>query len=163
MKATVLLIETKLGTIKVELDTERAPNTSDHIVRLVKKGMYAGGCIYRSEPGFVVQGGIPDGGAPNMAWERTGLKNARGTISMARAGDPNTEESAGTGSSEFFINLAENGRLDGYKWPYVVFGKVVEGMEVVDKVAALPVRQEGRIRLLNEPIKFAVKIIVERE
>jgi len=158
MNNASLTLETALGKIKIELDAAKAPKTSAHIVKLAKDGAYANGCVYRSEPGFVIQGGIPDGEAPNVAWEKTGLRNARGTISMARAGDPNAEESAGTGSSEFFINLAENGRLDGYKWPYVVFGKVVEGMEVVDKIATLPVRQEGRIRMLAEPIKFKAKV-----
>jgi cyclophilin family peptidyl-prolyl cis-trans isomerase len=76
--------------------------------------------------------------ADNIPWEDTGLKNKRYTLSMARSGNANSESDSDTGSSQFFINHADNADLDNYNYPYVVFGKVIEGFSVVDAIASVP-------------------------
>jgi peptidylprolyl isomerase len=122
-------LETNMGTIKIALDPEM-PFTAGNFETLVQKGYYNGVIFHRVIAGFMLQGGDPTGtgrGGPGYAIKdefSPGNKNDRGTISMANAG-PNT------GGSQFFINLVNNNFLDG-KHP--VFGKVVEGMDVVDKI-----------------------------
>ena len=129
-------LETNKGDILIELYGEM-PLTASNFKSLVEKGTYNGVIFHRIIDGFMIQGGDPTGtgrGDPNIPnikdeFTNTDLdKNDRGTISMANAG-PNT------GSSQFFINLVNNNFLDG-KHP--VFGKVVEGMEVVDSMAKVP-------------------------
>ncbi|HVN73770.1 MAG TPA: peptidylprolyl isomerase [Methanoregula sp.] len=123
-------LETSMGVIVIELDPEM-PVTAGNFETLVKKGYYDGVIFHRVISGFMIQGGDPTGtgmGGPGYAIqdEFTGHnRNDRGTLSMANAG-PNT------GGSQFFINLVNNNFLDA-KHP--VFGKVVEGMDVVDKIA----------------------------
>jgi peptidylprolyl isomerase len=122
-------LETNMGTITIALDPEM-PVTAGNFETLVQKGYYNGVIFHRVIAGFMLQGGDPTGtgrGGPGYAIKdefSPGNKNDRGTISMANAG-PNT------GGSQFFINLVNNNFLDG-KHP--VFGKVVEGMDVVDKI-----------------------------
>ena len=123
-------LETNMGTITIALDPEM-PVTAGNFESLVKKGYYDGVIFHRIINGFMIQGGDPAGtgmGGPGYVIKDEFTKNNRndrGTISMANAG-PNT------GGSQFFINLVGNNFLDG-KHP--VFGKVVEGMDVVDKIA----------------------------
>jgi peptidylprolyl isomerase len=123
-------LETTLGNITIALDPAM-PVTAGNFESLVKKGFYNGVIFHRVINGFMIQGGDPEGtgmGGPgyNIKDEFTANnRNVRGTISMANAG-PNT------GGSQFFINLVNNNHLDS-KHP--VFGKVVEGMDVVDKIA----------------------------
>src|SRR3989344_1610779 len=132
-KYTNVSLETTQGTIVLELYTGQMPITAGNFVKLVKEGFYDGIIFHRIINGFMIQGGDPTGtgmGGPGykIKDEFTGTdldKNLRGTISMANAG-PNT------GGSQFFINLADNNFLDG-KHP--VFGKVIEGMDVVDSIA----------------------------
>ena len=81
-------------------------------------------------------------------------KSTRNYSSMARSGDPDDQASSGTGSSEFFINLAGNTNLDSYAYPYVVFGKVVSGFSIIDQIAALPTSSSGGIQMINDPISF---------
>ena len=125
--------------IKIELYPEIAPNTVNNFVSLVDKGFYNGLTFHRVIPGFMIQGGCPQGtgtGGPGycIAGEfaqngfRNSLKHTRGVISMARAMDPN---SAG---SQFFIMHADAPHLDG---AYAAFGKVISGMDVVDEIAAV--------------------------
>jgi peptidylprolyl isomerase len=122
-------LETNMGTIKIALDPEM-PVTAGNFETLVQKGYYNGVIFHRVIAGFMLQGGDPTGtgrGDPGYAIKdefSPSNKNDRGTLSMANAG-PNT------GGSQFFINLVNNNFLDG-KHP--VFGKVVEGMDVVDKI-----------------------------
>jgi len=132
---------TSLGTIKLELDGKQAPLTVTHFLKLVESGFYEGTVFHRVIPGFMAQGG---GHTPNLKLKDTdetipnesgnGLTNARGTIAMARTGDPHSA------NSQFFINVADNARLDPKKdtyrgsWGYTVFGSVIEGMEVVDEI-----------------------------
>lgn len=130
--ATVLL-ETTKGDIKIELFSD-APLTAGNFRKLVEKGFYDSTTFHRVIPGFMVQGGDPDGdgtGGPGYTIKdefRPGNKNDRGTISMANAG-PNT------GGSQFFLNVVNNNFLDK-KHP--TFGKIVAGMDIVDAIANTP-------------------------
>lgn len=137
----VVTIEMKSGqTIEVELYPKAAPNTVNNFISLVKKGFYDGTKFHRVIPGFMIQGGDPDGngsGGPGYSipgeFSDNGvtndLKHTRGVISMARTGDPN---SAG---SQFFIMVADADYLNGQ---YAAFGKVIKGMDTVDAIVNLP-------------------------
>ena len=134
-------IETSMGTITVELDDERAPATVENFVKYAADGFYDGTIFHRVIDGFMVQGGgftrdmnQKDTRGPIRIESMNGLKNLRGTIAMARTMVPDSA------TSQFFINLVDNGLLDftaptqsGYG--YAVFGKVTDGMEVVDRIA----------------------------
>ena len=126
------------GVIKVELDPENAPNTVKNFIQLTQKGYYDGLIFHRVIPGFMIQGGCPQGqGTGNPGYAIKGefamngvpnqLKHNRGVISMARSMAP---DSAG---SQFFITVADAPHLDGQ---YAAFGQVTEGMEEADKIAA---------------------------
>jgi peptidylprolyl isomerase len=138
---TKIKLETTKGDIIIELYSEM-PVTAGNFEKLVKEGFYDGVIFHRVIDGFMIQGGDPTGtGAGGPGYEikdeftETDLdKNNRGTISMANAG-PNT------GGSQFFINLADNNFLDG-KHP--VFGKVIEGMDVVDSIAKVDKNEADR-------------------
>jgi len=147
---TKVILETTEGNITIEMDSNM-PITTGNFEKLVKQGFYDGVIFHRIIEGFMIQGGDPKGtgmGGPGYTikdeFTRTN-RNDRGTISMANAG-PNT------GGSQFFINLVDNNFLDT-KHP--VFGKVVSGMDVIDKIAQ--VQTDGNDR----PLK-AVKIIKAR-
>lgn len=126
-----VILETNMGNMKIELFEKDMPITAGNFKKLVEKGFYNGVIFHRVIPGFMIQGGDPTGtgmGGPgyNIKDEFTkNNHNSRGTISMANAG-PNT------GGSQFFINVVDNHYLDS-KHP--VFGKVVEGMDVADKIS----------------------------
>ena len=137
---TLVRITTNLGDIDIELDTSKAPITTRNFINHVKKGTYDGLIFHRVIKGFMVQAG---GFRPGMRKIETGktiqneadngLKNARGTIAMARTSDPHSA------SAQFFINTVDNRSLDYSgktlrSWGYAVFGKVTRGMEVVDKM-----------------------------
>ena len=128
------------GQIKLELDAAAAPKTVENFLRLVNDGFYDGLTFHRVIPGFMIQGGCPLGtGTCGPGWNIVGefasnghnnpIRHTRGVISMARAANPN---SAG---SQFFIMHADAPHLDG---DYAAFSHVVEGMEVVDEIAAVP-------------------------
>jgi len=148
-KMTRVKLETNYGNIIIQLYPDM-PITSGNFEKLVKKGFYDGTIFHRVIEGFMIQGGDPTGtgmGGPgyNIQDEFShagGNKNIRGTISMANAG-PNT------GGSQFFINIVDNNYLDS-KHP--AFGKVIEGMDVVDKISQV------QTNLNDKPIK-EVKII----
>ena len=134
-----ITMETSMGTIKLELDAAKAPKTVANFVEYAKAGHYDGLVFHRVIKGFMIQGGGYDASSsqrktrsPIENEAKNGLKNVRGSIAMARTGDPHSA------SSQFFINHADNGFLD-YPgrdgWGYAVFGKVTEGMDVVDKIA----------------------------
>lgn len=133
--STKIKLETTHGDIVINLYSDM-PITAGNFEKLVKEGFYGGVIFHRVIDGFMIQGGDPQGtgmGGPGYTIEdefthEGGNKNNRGTISMANAG-PNT------GGSQFFINLVDNNFLDD-KHP--AFGKVIEGMDVVDKIAKLP-------------------------
>ncbi|MDR0735229.1 MAG: peptidyl-prolyl cis-trans isomerase [Zoogloeaceae bacterium] len=140
-------IDTSQGKIVLELDARKAPKTVENFLQYAKSGFYDGTIFHRVIPGFMIQGGgfEPDmkekeTRAPIENEARNGLKNARGSISMARTGNPHSA------ASQFFINLVENRNLDYPSfdgWGYAVFGKVTEGMEVVDKIADAPTERVG--------------------
>lgn len=136
---TVVMEVKGYGTIKIKLNTKEAPKTSANFLKLVNEKFYDGLTFHRVIAGFVVQGGDPKGdgtGGPGYTVPaEIGLLHKRGTIAMARLGDqvnPNRESSG----SQFYFSLVDLPDLDGQ---YTVFGEVVEGMDVVDKIAAVPV------------------------
>lgn len=143
----MVIIEMENGAkIKIELDRTAAPNTVNNFLSLANKGFYNGLIFHRVIPGFMIQGGFPDGtgmGGPGYSikgeFAANGVKNPikhkRGVISMARAMNPN---SAG---SQFFIMHQDAPHLDGQ---YAAFGHVVEGMETVDAIAATPTNFSDR-------------------
>jgi cyclophilin family peptidyl-prolyl cis-trans isomerase len=139
----VAVMVTSMGTIKIELYEDDAPSTVTNFINLAESGFFNGVIFHRVMPDFVIQAGgfLSDGTqktASNIPWENTGHKNDKYTVAMARSGDANDPASSGTGSSQFFINLKDNPSLDGYTYPYVVFGKVIEGQNVVDAIGVLP-------------------------
>jgi peptidyl-prolyl cis-trans isomerase A (cyclophilin A) len=133
-------LETSKGTIVLELDPAKAPISVENFMKYVKAGFYDGTVVHRIVPGFVVQGGGFDQAmvqkqtnpAIKNEW-KNGLKNGRGTISMARLPSPDTA------TSQFFLNLKDNPALDGANGPgYAVFGKIVVGLDVLDAMGAAP-------------------------
>jgi peptidyl-prolyl cis-trans isomerase B (cyclophilin B) len=141
---TMILIKTTKGDIKLELDAAKAPKTVANFLKYVESGHYSNTIFHRVISTFMIQGGgmtadMNQKKAPYTVENEAnnGLKNVRGSIAMARTSDPH---SAG---AQFFINVVDNGFLD-FKaptqqgWGYCVFGKVVEGMDVVDAIRAVP-------------------------
>ena len=140
-------LKTSQGDIVVEVFADKAPKSAENFVQYVKDGFYDGTVFHRVIDGFMVQGGGFDANmnqkatrAPIENEAKNGLKNERGTLAMARTSDPHSA------SAQFFINLVPNTVLDYPSrdgWGYAVFGKVVKGMEVVDKIAKLPTANRG--------------------
>lgn len=140
-------IKTTMGDIVVELNGEKAPKTVDNFITYVKAGFYKGTIFHRVIDGFMIQGGGFDEklvqkktNKPVPIESQNGLTNNTYTIAMARTGDPNSA------TSQFFINVADNDALnypgrDGFG--YTVFGKVVKGQEVVDRIKAVLVDDKG--------------------
>src|SRR5437762_7073345 len=134
-------LRTNFGTIRLELYPAKAPKTVENFLQYVKDGQYNGTIFHRVIPGFMVQGGGMTADmnqkrtrAPVASESKNGLKNDVGTVAMARTNDPNSA------TAQFFINVKNNDFLnypgqDGFG--YTVFGKVVKGMEVANKIAAL--------------------------
>jgi peptidyl-prolyl cis-trans isomerase A (cyclophilin A) len=136
-KGVVVLLKTSLGDIKVELDREKAPISTDNFLKYVRAKHYDGTIFHRVIRDFMIQGGgmnismMEKPTRPPIKNESgNGLSNVRGSIAMARTNDLNSA------TSQFYINHKDNTRLDGAR--YAVFGKVVEGLEVVDKIAVVP-------------------------
>jgi peptidyl-prolyl cis-trans isomerase B (cyclophilin B) len=140
----MIRLQTSLGTIDIELDHDKAPNTAANFEQYVKEGFYDGTLFHRVIKGFMVQGG---GMEPGMSQKSTrapieneannGLKNEVGTVAMARTGDPHSA------TAQFFINIANNDFLNFTSptpngWGYCVFGRVVDGMDVVEKIKEQP-------------------------
>ena len=137
-------IKTNKGSIIVELNQDKAPNTVANFVKYANDGFYTGTVFHRVISGFMIQGGGLDKNlneketrAPIKNEADNGLANNIGTIAMARTNDPHSA------SSQFFINVANNAFLNHTEksdrgWGYTVFGKVVKGMDVVDKIARIP-------------------------
>jgi cyclophilin family peptidyl-prolyl cis-trans isomerase len=142
-------IVTTEGTFTLELDGRLAPLTVANFLKLVDDGFYDGTIFHRVIPGFMAQGG---GHLPNLKLKEgdhtipnesgNGKSNSRGTITMARTGDPHSA------SAQFFINVSDNSRLDTGRdrWGYAVFGIVIEGMDVVDKIVSVPTGPAGAFR-----------------
>src|SRR5947209_4542944 len=142
----VVVMETSLGKIKVELNEEKAPITVKNFLAYVDDKFYDGTLFHRVIPEFMIQGG---GLEPGLKEKRTkdpiknesanGLSNVRGSIAMARLPQPDTA------TAQFFINVVDNKRLDGSKDKagYAVFGKVIEGLDVVDKIRRVDTGDQG--------------------
>ena len=145
----MITLKTSKGDIKVELYADKAPETVENFLRYAKEGFYDGTIFHRVIDGFMIQGG---GMEPGMREKPThepvkneadnGLKNERGTLAMARTPDPHSA------TSQFFINVSDNEflnfrapTLDG--WGYCVFGRVVDGMDVVDAIKGSPTTSQG--------------------
>jgi peptidyl-prolyl cis-trans isomerase A (cyclophilin A) len=149
-KATKVRLKTTKGDIVLELNAEKAPITVENFLGYVKKKHYDGTVFHRVINGFMIQGGgfklegkdlvEKETGKGIVNEGKNGLKNDRGTIAMARTNDPNSA------TAQFFINVVDNA---GLNFPsnggYAVFGKVVEGMDVVDKIKAVQTRADARL------------------
>jgi cyclophilin family peptidyl-prolyl cis-trans isomerase len=143
MSSTAVVMETSLGTMNIELDADQAPETVKNFLGYVDENYYDGTIFHRVIPNFMVQGG---GFEPGMKQKKTkpaipnestnGLSNARGTLAMARTSNPNSA------TSQFFINIKDNTFLDRANAQdqvgYCVFGKVTTGLDVLDKIKAVP-------------------------
>ena len=142
-------IDTTMGRILLELDGEAAPYTVDHFLKLVDDGFYNNTIFHRVIPNFMIQGG---GHTPDLTLKEqsdfvinesgNGLSNLRGTIALARTTKPHTA------NAQFFINVVDNLRLNAGKgrWGYTVFGFVIEGMDVVDAIAAVQTGPQGTFK-----------------
>ena len=147
-QAQKVRVATSMGDIVIELDAAKAPKTVDNFLQYVKAGHYDGTVFHRVIPGFMIQGGGMTADmkekttrAPIPLESKNGLGNARGTVAMARTNDPNSA------TAQFFINVTDNERLNAANSPdgngYAVFGKVVSGMDVVDKIRDVPTGSKG--------------------
>ena len=147
-------LTTNLGVIVMELEPDVAPKTVENFLKYVKKGQYKGTIFHRVIPGFMIQGGgyvdylgkkRTDASIPNEADRSAaaGLKNKRGTVAMARTPDPHSA------AAEFFINVVDNpaldfkGKTNDKTWGYCVFGKVTDGMDVVDAIRKVKTGSSG--------------------
>jgi cyclophilin family peptidyl-prolyl cis-trans isomerase len=161
----VVVIETTMGSISVELFRDKAPKSVENFLAYVKDGYYRGTVFHRVIKGFMIQGG---GLTASLARKQTkppipneagnGLKNERGTLAMARTSDINSA------TSQFFINTVNNASLNHRgespdQFGYAVFGKVIDGMDVVDKIEAVATTTKGSYQ--NVPVTpVAIKAVV---
>jgi peptidyl-prolyl cis-trans isomerase B (cyclophilin B) len=155
-----VLLETNLGNITLELDAKAAPATVKNFLQYVKDGFYNGTVFHRVISDFMIQGGgftaqmrKKETRAPIKNEADNGLKNVRGSIAMARTNDPDSA------TAQFFINTVDNDFLNHTAptrrgWGYAVFGKVVDGMDTVDKIRAVPTANHGMFR--DVPVKPVV-------
>lgn len=141
-----LLMKTNFGEIKIELDDEKAPITTENFIGYVNSEHFNGSIFHRVIPNFMIQGGgftqdmkEKKCGNPIENEAKNGLKNMRGTLSMARTNAPHSA------TAQFFINLKDNDFLNnaGEQWGYAVFGKVTEGLEVIDNIAKVKTGSHG--------------------
>jgi peptidyl-prolyl cis-trans isomerase A (cyclophilin A) len=159
----MIRFETSLGDFSIELFEKEAPESVANFTRYIDDGFFDGTIFHRIVPGFVIQGG---GFTEDMAQKKTkppvkneadnGLKNKRGTLSMARTNDINSA------TSQFFVNLKDNDFLDHSRgnFGYAVFAKVTEGMDVIDKIAAV---ETGRKRGFDDvPVEAVTMKSVKR-
>ena len=145
-------LDTNMGAIVLELDADKAPKTVENFLKYVDDGYYTNTIFHRVIDGFMIQGGgftpkfqKKDTRAPILNEANNGLKNTRGTIAMARTNDPHSA------TAQFFINVVDSAFLDHTNqsprgWGYCVFGKVVGGMDVVDKIRQIPTVGAGPFR-----------------
>lgn len=146
-ESVLITMQTNMGTIKLALDAEKAPKTVENFTQYVKNGFFDETIFHRVIDNFMIQGGgftqdykQKETKAAIQNEAKNGLKNERGTIAMARTGDPHSA------TAQFFINVKDNDFLnypghDG--WGYAVFGKVTEGMDVVDKIKGVKTGSGG--------------------
>jgi peptidyl-prolyl cis-trans isomerase A (cyclophilin A) len=159
---TKVLMETSLGNILLELDNEKAPISSENFLHYVNEGFYNGLIFHRVIPNFMIQaGGFNDkmeqkpANPPIKNEADNGLKNNRGTIAMARTNKINSA------TSQFFINLIDNNHLNYISpnnYGYAVFGHVIEGMDVVDKIAEV---KTGRFNKIHQNVPLEPVYIIK--
>ena len=150
----VVVLDTSLGAITLELDPDKAPITVENFLKYIDEGFYDNLIFHRVMPGFMVQGG----GMTDQMVEKSegkhqpiknessnGLSNDRGTVAMARTANPNSA------TCQFFINHVDNPNLNTYGGGYTVFGKVIDGIDVVDKIAKVLTTTRGPYE--NVPLK----------
>ncbi len=140
-------VSTNMGDFVIELFPDRAPLTVENFLRYVREGFYTNTLIHRVVPGFVIQGGghsaddysLKPTHAAVANESGNGLPNKRGAVGLARTSAPHS------GTSQFYVNLADNPDLDPLptRWGYAVFGQVVEGMEVVERIGVTPTGRVG--------------------
>ena len=142
----MIVMETSMGTMKIELFEDKAPITCENFLNYVRDGFYDGTIFHRVIPGFVLQGGgmtetmrEKQTGEPIKNEADNGLKNLRGTLSMART------QAVDSATSQFFINLRDNAFLDhgARDFGYAVFARLTEGEDVMDAIAAVPTGNHG--------------------
>ena len=163
-----VLIETTMGNITIELDMQNAPGSSENFLAYVDDGYYVDTTFHRVIPGFMIQGGgitadmqdKPSSRAAIANEAQNGLQNDRGTLAMARTSDPHSA------TSQFFINHKDNDFLNFSSetmqgWGYAVFGKVVDGMDVVDAIAQVPTGNKGMHQ--NVPLETVSITAVSRQ
>ena len=160
-------LATSAGDIVIELDAEKAPKTVANFLQYVKAGHYDGTIFHRVIETFMIQGGGYKADlsekpvrAPIPLESRNGLNNVRGTLAMARTGNPNSA------TSQFFVNVVDNAFLDQANARdgngYAVFGKVIDGMDVVDKIRAQPTQSQGLHENLPVTAVTLKKVTVEK-
>jgi peptidyl-prolyl cis-trans isomerase B (cyclophilin B) len=160
-------LHTAQGVIKIELDDVKAPESTRNFLAYVNKGHYDGTVFHRVIPTFMIQGGGFDQrlekkavGAPISNEADNGVKNARGTVAMARTNDPHSA------TSQFFVNVVDNKFLDHQAkndtgWGYTVFGKVIEGMDAVDKIKSVKTGSAGQFAK-DAPVETVVITSIRR-
>jgi peptidyl-prolyl cis-trans isomerase B (cyclophilin B) len=169
-EARQVRLETTCGDIIIQLETRAAPQTVANFLDYVKSGFYDGTVFHRVIRTFMIQGG---GFTPEMTQKNTrspvvneaanGLKNLRGTVAMARTGEPHSA------TAQFFINTVDNPFLDHQSatpegWGYCVFGKVIEGMDAVDSIAKSPTTRKGmHADVPAEPVVIRKALVVKAE
>ncbi|MDH3290516.1 MAG: peptidylprolyl isomerase [Gemmatimonadota bacterium] len=164
----IVVLETTKGRLVLELDRDKAPQTVRNFLAHVGIGFYDGLIFHRVEPGFVIQAGYYTSderrasttAAPIMNESENGLSNLRGTVAMARTDYPHSA------TTQFFVNLVDNGKLDRDQyhdgWGYAVFGRVIEGLEVVDVIAKGQTMRRGReLHWPREPVTITRAFVQE--
>ena len=165
-QAQTVKLTTSMGDIRIQLDAEKAPKSVANFLQYVKSGQYNGTVFHRVIANFMIQGGgfttkmeQKPTKPPIPLESRNGLHNVRGSVAMARTGDPNSA------TAQFFINTVDNAFLDADNSRdgngYAVFGQVIEGMEVVEKIRAVPVTDTGMFQNVPQTPVIITKAIVE--
>jgi cyclophilin family peptidyl-prolyl cis-trans isomerase len=161
-QATQVRVTTNLGPFVIEVFNDRAPITSANFLRYVREGFYSNTLFHRVVANFVIQGGGHD--ATSLQLKPThenvfnesgnGLQNKRGTVGMARGGPPHS------GNAQFYVNLVDNPDLDPVptRWGYAVFGRIVQGMDVIDRIGETPTGATGPFKS-DAPLK---PVIIEK-
>ncbi len=155
-------VTTNMGEFVIETRQDRAPLTSANFLRYVREGFYSGTLIHRVVANFVIQGGGHDAASNALKSAHdsvfnesgNGLQNKRGAVGMARGEPPHS------GNSQFYVNLVDNPDLDPVptRWGYAVFGRIVQGMDVIDRIGAVPTGSVGPFRS-DAPLK---PIVIEK-
>jgi cyclophilin family peptidyl-prolyl cis-trans isomerase len=155
-------ITTNMGDFVIELRSDRAPLTTQNFLRYVREGFYSGTLFHRVVSNFVVQGGGHDAATlklksthdPVFNESGNGLQNKRGTVGMARSEGPHS------GNAQFYVNLVDNPDLDpvSTRWGYTVFGRVVQGMDVIERIGETPTGASGPFKT-DAPLK---PVIIEK-